>query len=264
MSKTTRRILSLGVPTAILLFVASPILISLALFSPLFVKDIFLSFWETAQTVHEGEAYGFRVGDTKEQTFADAADLLAKGEFGWLSPWVDRNAYYEIYPTLFDYQPPDQVAAVFEDWVSWKLRGFSDGETKQVQLFFAYPGNTLRQIDWTRHNISGWPTAYPEAWPSGNGLPSIHKGMPSGEVLLALIRLTAHEGYEGMEMTPPYLAWRQITRPEPDDFDRIRPFGEWYVRKLKTPFSTDSIHLKFKGDKLMEIGRYRNYDPFPF
>ena len=98
MNRTTRRILWLGIPTAALVALASPFLIPLAMFAPLVVKDICLSFSETAETIREGDAYGFRVGDTKEHTFAAAGKLLEKGDFGWLRPWADRDTYYEVYP----------------------------------------------------------------------------------------------------------------------------------------------------------------------
>lgn len=264
MNKTIRRILWIGIPTAVMIAIACLLLIPLAMFAPPVVKDVCLSFSETAETIREGEAHGFRVGATKERTFADARDLLAQRDFGWLSPWVDRDTYYATYPALFDYQPPEKVGTEFGNWESWKIRGFSDGETKEIQLFFAYPSNTLKQIDWTRHSTSGWPTEYPDEWPPRDGLPRIRKGMPSREVFDVLAQLAGHTEYEGIEMAPPYLAWRKIVDPTPDEFWRIRPFDEWYVRKLKTPFSTDTIHLRFTDDQLTEIGRYRNYEPFPF
>jgi len=260
--KAVAAILLIVLPAAVVL-AGVWIFLPFAFFGPRAVKDACLSFFEKNETVRSGEAYGFRVGETKEQTFAAVRELFAEGEFSGLAPWADRDGYYRVYPHLFGYQPPEKFVEVFADWDSWKIRGFSDGETKEVQLFFTGPDNDLRQIDRTRETSAGWPTEYPDAWPEKDGLPAVRRGMSPRETFAVLVRLAEHPGYEGMEMAPLYLAWRSIKHLTPEELERILPFDEWYMRKSETPFTTDSIHLGFTDGRLTEIGRYRSYDPFP-
>ncbi len=261
MKKSRLGIFILGISSgAILMLAITPFLMPYLIFAPEVIKEIGLSIFQTSRTVHEGEAYGFRIGATKQQAFSAARTLLTKGKFFGLAPWVDRDTYCKIYPGIFDYRPPGEFADAIDGWDFWKIRGFTDGVTEELLLIFGY-GNRLLNIHRTRSNTAGWPDDYPEKWPADPELPEIREGMSPREALEALAGLQAYPEYERIEMAPS--RWRSISDPTPDEFERIRPFDEWHLRKADTPFTDDSIHLRFTDNRLTEIGRYRSYDPFP-
>lgn len=210
------------------------------------------------ETVREGEAYGFRIGDNKPTTFSRIALLFSQQKVWHLTTFYP----YGIGESSF--REPEDVAEYFSDWSRWTIKGFADAHFKRVFLGFSSATHTLERISGMPHDRAKFPRRIPVWPPEGEDTPHLKEGMSYEDVYTTLLQLKTREKYRHILVQPN--GFNVITVFNDTELNRIQRWDDWCVEMYPIPEGSNLNYLRllFNDDKLIEITRVRETKAFHF
>ena len=208
---------------------------------------------ELNETIEEGSAYGFTIGDTKAECFQKAEQLI-RNHSAFLHPGPEEAELLRSYGIdARSNQQIERVEQAFPDWRDWVLTD-SDAKTPEpVTLVFGVHTSALEHI------YVGGMLSFREVpvWPEdGAQQSSLVPGLDYGEVYRRL-RIREEES-QSDTLHLRAKSWRIVSTFDEASYQRLSKWDVWIIRYQYAPWN-DFASLSFAEGRLKTIWRLKQY-----
>lgn len=207
------------------------------------------------KTVTSGSAFGFTIGQSKEEAFTTAARLFTAGKLNGINTVIGYEEELRLNPWL---EQPLSVEAArnhFFGWNHWRIVYSTQGSADDLPVLL-FAGDHLTGV--------GPPGRLQSQW-QPPGVPKIHlrRGQTRQEVLESLEVLSNAPGYEDLRLSTGWMARRQPAAFSENEFLLVEGHDHWELLVGRERSSFNTIDLQFRDGRLSQIHRHRQYFELP-
>lgn len=198
------------------------------------------------RTVTEGRAYGFSIGQSKQEAFSTIAKQIREGTSHGMTTLQDRDAEISEHNKCLEEKDVAQLDACFDRWTQWEIVEAPPLIEHTIVLDFSK--GVLRSVkEVTNNSLQDYRKEL------------VTIGDDYDRVLLDLKERSRRQSLPLRARTG-WMARRQPTQGSLDEFQLVAPYDRWvlYVGKMPTHFNT--IELLFRADRLTSIRRVRSQE----
>lgn len=204
--------------------------------------------------VTEGSAYGFTIGQTKEEAYAVVGEMFHEGEIAHMSSERVRGEPFPERRRVPESSHVGRLRGVFPDWDSWTLE---NAAPYSVHLY--WHGDALERIR-LYEGPGGWRLV--DRWsPSAAPALEFRVGHSYEEVYRLLLQLDEVQTGPRIRLRTGNLGVRQPVEGSREEYRFVEDLGRWKLY-LDEDF-WDSIKLEFEDDRLRRITRHRQNFELP-
>ena len=224
---------------------------------------------ELDTTISEGEAFGFKIGESKEEVFRRAKNMFSRGSIRWVAPHIDVESLTNIYgANVFELQDIEKVEDAFSAWSWWQIHNWSAVTGAYISIKFDFDRPVIEMII-QQSSLSSPTVPAPSyrcnRWPSNaSSSNQLREGLSYDEVYRIIKRLKKQDQYRNVKVRTSQGARRKVSHFTESDLERLKKWGTWDVQIKSIEYSPDFTRLSFEKDKLAKIYRLRKYNPYPF
>lgn len=248
-----------------IIFKSILIFLGIALLIPIGII-VFLVFTHINETVESGSAYGFTIGQSKQEAYKIARGQFERGEIIKMSTSINWETSKFLYPKTVEHLTMKEVERWSNLWDKWELEQDDDGDgvgdEGSLMVVIKFHGPKVSEIrlpiylDGTLDSLS----RNHDRWL----VPGLEKGFTVSvgqtyeKVFQFLKSLSESPGYESLvltiKLTPALWQPLRFTKKE---FRLVEPYDAWTLYKSDPTPGSNNIELIFKDNHLQKIRRYR-------
>lgn len=209
----------------------------------------------------EGTAYGFTIGQTKQEVYRNAQSKYKKGEIVQIEPDLGREEYLQVNPELNHGHKVANVDEWFDLWNSWTLK--IDGEDFYLYTVIDIEESTVSWIGLLRKNHHELELQNEWIAPNMENPPKIFAGQTFKEVYQALLTISRDPAYEKLVVSTGWMVRRPVTKFTQDEYRFISPYDRWQLMYSGKMIHNNYLEFKFANGKLIHINRHRQNFELP-
>jgi hypothetical protein len=216
----------------------------------------FLYFSYVDKEITAGTAYGFTVGQSKQDAYKRAQLQFLNGEITRIDTILTRDEEVKLFPKIngsVSYHTVAEVRGLFENWDQWSL--WLNGDKPSLLAILRFQGDRLSGVD------SGSPGPGETLLVAGGNATNFRAGQSYKEVYQTLEALSRTPGYERLVLDTGWMARRQPVEFKDAEYRFVAEYDEWTL--LVGDSRLNSIQLTFNEGRLVRVHRHRQHFELP-
>ena len=208
------------------------------------------------KTITTGSAYGFEIGQSKEEAYGAAKREFEAHRLVAVDTVHDRDEELQRYPWLDSDLPVEEALAHVDGWDHWSLSLHTADQRPLLLALVLFEGDSVSAV--------GQPGALGERWhPAELTRFELHHGQSRAQAATAIQGLSHADGYVGLAVSTGWMARRQPRSFAPEEFRFVEASDDWTLIVDHRHAYFNTVRLRFDSGRLVEIHRHRQYFELP-
>lgn len=218
-----------------------------------YIAFLYLSYID--RTVTAGSAFGFTIGQSKEEAFTTAERLFTAGKLNAITTLTDYEEELRLNPWLEQPMSVEAARNRFFAWDYWRLVYSAPGSADELPVLL-FEGDYLTGVGPPGHLQSQWQ-------PPDVSKVRLRPGQTRQEVLESLEVLSNASGYEDLRLSTGWMARRQPLTFSENEFLLVEGYDRWTLLVGREQSFFNTIELQFRDGRLSQIHRHRQFFELP-